>query len=681
MKLRTKKETVIDDFHGVKVADPYRWLEDPDSVETKDWTDEQNERTNQYLGNYHGRGIIKDNITKMMNYPKYSLPAKEGDYYYFHKNNGLQNQAVFYRAKSLDNNELETVIDPNTLSENGTAAITNITFNQNSTMLAYAISYNGSDWQDIKIRNLETGEDYPETLKWCKFSNIAWSKDHSGFFYNRYPNANAVLPGDESNYNKVYWHRIGSPQELDELIYEDLDQKELSFVPEISDDNRYLVLKVYNGTEPKSRIYYRSLESSDPFIPLIDDGENYYSFLGNEEDRFYVYTNHDAPKGRIISVDLNHPEKEKWQEIIPENDDTISVIKIINNKFVIASMHHAHDQLKIYDNKGSLQKELPLPKFITIIGLEGKKDDSEMFISYTSYLYPSKIMQYKFEDDQLNTVLGSNSRVEPTPFETKQIFYTSKDGTKIPMFITCKKGLELTGDNPVLLYGYGGYNISLTPVFSPAQMMWMEAGGVYAVANLRGGGEFGEAWHLDGILGKKQNVFDDFISAAEWLIENKYTSPKKLAIMGGSNGGLLVGTCINQRPDLFGAALCLVPVTDMLRFHRFTVGRFWTTEFGNAEENPDHFQFMYKYSPLHNVKPGVKYPATLITTADTDDRVVPLHAKKFAATLQEAQNGDNPILLRVEKNAGHGLGKPTSKIIEEQTDLYSFLFKELDLSL
>lgn len=681
MKLSTKKEPVIDDYHGVKVADPYRWLEDPDSLETKNWTDEQNERTNQYLGNYHGREIIKDNITKMMNYPKYSLPAKEGEYYYFHKNNGLQNQAVFYRSKSLDNSELETVIDPNKLSENGTAAITNITFNQNGTMLAYAISYNGSDWQDIKIKDLETGEDFPETLKWCKFSNIAWSKDHSGFFYNRYPNAKAVLPGDESNYNKVYWHGIGSPQEADELIYEDLDEKELSFVPEISDDNRYLILKVYNGTEPKSRIYYRSLESADPFIPLLNDGEDYYSFLGNEDDRFYIYTNNDASKGRIISVDLNHPEKEKWQEIIPENDDTISVIKVINNKFVIVSMHNAHDQLKIYDSKGSLLKELSLPEFITITGLEGKKDDSEMFISYTSYLYPSKIMQYKFEDDQLDTVLGSNSHLEPTPFETKQIFYTSKDGTKIPMFVTCKKGLELTGDNPVLLYGYGGYNISLTPTFSPSQMMWMEAGGVYAVANLRGGGEFGEAWHLDGILGKKQNVFDDFISAADWLIENKYTSPKKLAIMGGSNGGLLVGTCINQRPDLFGAALCLVPVTDMLRFHRFTVGRFWTTEFGNAEENPDHFQFMYKYSPLHNVKPGVKYPATLITTADTDDRVVPLHAKKFAATLQEAQNGDNPILLRVEKNAGHGLGKPTSKIIEEQTDLYSFLFKELDLPL
>ncbi|ASN04553.1 prolyl oligopeptidase family serine peptidase [Virgibacillus necropolis] len=681
MNLSTKKDAVTEDYHGVKVADPYRWLEEADSVNTREWTDEQNERTNQYLKNYPGRKTIKDNITKFMNYPKYSLPMREGEYYYFHKNNGLQNQGVFYRSKSLELNEPEVIIDPNTLSEEGTAAITNITFSQNSLMLAYAISYNGSDWQEVKIKNLVTGKEYPEVLKWCKFSNIAWNEDHSGFYYNRYPNPDSVLPGEESNYNKVYWHTIGTPQETDKLIYEDLNQREFSFVPEISDNNRYLLLKVYNGTEPKSRIYYRDIKSTGPFIPLINDGEDYYSFLGNEEDVFYIYTNYNAPKGRVVSVNLNQPEKKNWQVIIPESEDTISSLKMINNKFVIASMHNAYNQLKIYDDKGTLQKELPLPKFITITGLAGKKNDSELFISYTSYLCPFKIMRYKFEEDQLDAVLETNLHLQSNQFETKQVFYTSKDGTKIPMFITHKKGLELTKDNPVLLYGYGGYNISLTPTFSPSQMMWLEAGGVYVVANLRGGGEFGEKWHLDGILEKKQNVFNDFISAAEWLIENNYTNPKRLAIMGGSNGGLLVGTCINQRPDLFGAALCLVPVTDILRFHRFTVGRFWTTEFGNAEKDPDHFQFMYKYSPLHNVKSGVKYPPTLITTADTDDRVVPLHAKKFAATLQEVQTGDTPILLRVEKNAGHGLGKPTSKIIEEQTDLYTFLFKELEMSI
>lgn len=678
MKTITKKVNQIDNYHGVNVADPYRWLEDSDSIETQEWTAEQNQMTQQYLAGYPGREMVKENITNLINYTKYSLPQKEAEYYYYHKNDGLQNQAIFYRSRSLDpNGEKEIVIDPNTLSEEGTAAITNITFSQDGSMMAYAISYNGSDWQDFKIKDLKTGADFPELLKWCKFSNIAWAENHSGFFYNRYPDPHSILPGDESSYNRVYWHTVDSPQETDTLIYEDTGQKEFSFSPEISDDNRYLILKVYNGTEPISSIYYRDLKGSDKFIRLIDDRKAEYSFLGNTEKTFYIFTNNDAPKGKIIAVSLDQPGNKNWQEIIPENEDTLSYPKIINNKFIIASMHNASDQLKIYDANGNLEKALALPKFITITGLSGKKNSAEMFVSYTSYLYPSKIIRYCFDGDHLETVLDTDLDLQSEQFETKQVFYASKDGTEIPMFITHKKGLELTADNPVLLYGYGGYNISLTPSFSPAQMMWLKEGGIYAVPSLRGGGEFGEEWHLQGILEKKQNVFDDFIAAAEWLIVKKYTNPKKLAIMGGSNGGLLVGACITQRPDLFGAALCLVPVTDMLRFHRFTVGRFWTTEFGNAEENPDHFQFMYKYSPLHNVEDGVAYPPTLVTTADSDDRVVPLHAMKFAATLQESQAGENPILLRVEKNAGHGLGKPTSKIIEEQTDLYTFLFREL----
>ncbi|MFD1037519.1 prolyl oligopeptidase family protein [Virgibacillus byunsanensis] len=680
MKSVTKKELIVDNYHGLEVNDPHRWLEHPESVETKEWTEEQNKTTRDYLNNYPERNKIKEKITSLMNYTKYSLPQREGEYYYFHKNDGLQKQPIFCRTKTIDNlDEIEPVIDPNTISEEGTAAITNTSFSQDGSMLAYAISYNGSDWQEIRIKNLETGEVFPELIKWCKFSNIAWSEDNRGFFYNRYPDQQSASLQEESFFNSVYWHMVGTSQDEDILIHQDQKHKELSFLPQISDDNKYIVLKVYNGTEPKSRIYYRSLESNSGFIPLINDGEDYYSFIGNEGADFYIYTNNNAPKGRVISVNIKHPDKKNWKEIIPEKEDTFSTIKMLNNHFVVSFMKNACDQLKIYDSKGNLHKELSLPEFITITDIKGKKNNSEMFIGYTSYLYPSKIVKYDLDEDQLDLVMETMHDLESNQFETKQVFYPSKDGTKIPMFITHKKGLELNEDNPVLLYGYGGYNISLTPSFSPSQLMWLQAGGVYVVANLRGGGEFGEDWHLAGILEKKQNVFDDFISAAEWLIENKYTNSKKLAIMGGSNGGLLVGACITQRPELFGAALCLVPVTDMLRFHLFTVGRFWTTEFGNAEENPDHFKFMYEYSPLHNVKKGVKYPPTLITTADTDDRVVPLHAKKFTATLQEAQSGDNLVFLRVEKNAGHGLGKPTSKIIEEQTDLYTFLFKQFKM--
>ncbi|WP_312474256.1 prolyl oligopeptidase family serine peptidase [Neobacillus sp.] len=680
MEILTKKEDAVDNFHGVLVPDPYRWLEDSNSPESKQWTDEQNEKTKQYLNAFPERQKIKETLISLSNYPKYSLPQKEGDFFYYHLNTGLQKQPVFYRGKSLIPNELDIVINPNTLNEEGTAALTNITFSNDGSMMAYAISYNGSDWQDVKIKNLKTGLDYPEVLKWCKFCSIAWKDDNSGFYYDRYPNPITVAPEDESNYNRIFWHSIDSTQDDDNLIYEISDRKELSYTPQYSDDQRYLVLKVLNGTEPKSRIHYQDIENPGAFIPLINDGEAYYSFLGNEGSTFYLYTNNNAPKGRVIAVDLNKPNKENWKEIIPEQNDPISIVKIIHQHFVISYTHNAYNQLKIYDLNGIPQKNVSLPSFITINDISGKKSDSVMYIGYSSFLHPTKIVSYDFEKDQLIRIWENEFEFEANDYETTQVFYPSKDGTMIPMFLTHKKGLAMTGDNPVLLYGYGGYNVTLTPSFSASQRLWIQSGGIYAVANIRGGGEFGDEWHLAGILEKKQNSFDDFITAADWLIQKKYTSSQRLAIMGGSNGGLLVGACITQRPELFGAALCLVPVTDMLRFHHFTVGRFWTTEFGNAELNPSHFQFMYKYSPLHNVKEGTKYPPTLITTADTDDRVVPLHAMKFAATLQAAQEGDQPILLRVEKNAGHGHGKPTSKIIEEETDLYTFLFKALKIN-
>lgn len=682
MHFFSKQEPIVEKFHGVNVADPYRWLEEAETVETKEWIEAQNLRTRKFFDRYSDRKKLKDRLETLMNHPKHSIPQKHGDYYYFHKNDGLQNQPVFYRSKSFnflnDLGEVEVVIDPNKLDNNGTTAITNISFNQSGSMLTYGISYNGSDWQEFKIKNLKTLEDLPDILKWCKFSNIAWSEDGSGFFYNRFPRQNFF---DEENfYNSVYWHTVGTQQSEDMLIYEDRNNRELLFLPELSNDNKYLILRVYKGTEPKSKIFYRNVNSEGDFIRLINDGEDDYSFIGNDDETFYIYTNNSAPKGRLIAVDLKHPDRENWQTVIPETSNTIAMIKLKQDYFVVTYLQNAYHNLKLFDKKGNLKKEPSLPPYITITDIQGENVENELFIQYTSYLHPPKTVQYMPSDDHMEEYLEPDTPVLSNQFETKQVFYRSKNGTEIPMFITYKKGLKLDGNNPTLLFGYGGYNISLTPTFSPSQILWMENGGVYVVANLRGGGEFGEDWHLAGILEKKQNVFDDFIAAAEWLISNNYTNSQKLAIMGRSNGGLLVGACITQRPELFGAALCLVPVTDMLRFHLFTVGHFWTTELGNAEEDHEHFKFMYEYSPLHNVKDSVEYPPTLITTADTDDRVVPLHAKKFTAALQAAQSGDNPILLRIEKNAGHGLGKPTSKILEEQTDLLTFLISQLKLS-
>lgn len=681
MSIHTRKEKATDQFHGTTVSDPYRWLENPNSEETKQWVKQQNQHTKDYLAKYNEKSTIKKRLTELTDYPKYSLPTKEGDYYYFHYNDGLQNQPIFYRSKKLDGSEKEVVLNPNTMSDKGTAALTNLKFSQDGSKLAYGVSVDGSDWQTIQIKDLSTQKDYPEVIQWCKFSTIAWTDDEEGFYYDRYPAQLSASQTDSNFYNKVYYHRLGTSQMDDELVFEMPEEKELSFSPILSDDNRYLVLIVNNGTEPKAGIYYRELFSDAPFETLIKEGEDDYLFLGNEENTFYVYTNYNAPRGRVLSIDIFNPDKSQWKELIPEQEDTISFIDLIHHSFVVVTMHNAYEQLTIYDLSGTFVKKLNLPDYITITDIKGKKKGKSMFLSYTSFLYPTKTKHYDFENDQLETIFKNQNQPEVhSEYETKQVFYTSKDGTRVPMFITHKKGIELNNNHPVLLYGYGGYNVSRTPAYSPAHAFWLESGGIYVEANLRGGGEFGEKWHLDGILDKKQNVFDDFIAAAEWLIDNNYTKPERLAIMGGSNGGLLVGACITQRPDLFGAALCLVPVTDMLRFHKFTVGRFWTNEFGNAEKYPEHFKFMYKYSPLHNVKEGVAYPPTLVTTADTDDRVVPLHAYKFAATLQEKQTGENPILLRVEENAGHGLGKPTSKVIDEQTDLFTFLFQQLDVN-
>lgn len=670
MKIRT--DLIVDDFFGVKVADPYRWLEDETLNETIEWTNAQNLKTQSYLRETKHYNDVKEKLVDFYNYPKYVNPQKEGKYYYYYKNDGLQNQPVLYRTKNLNNGDLEIVLDPNRWSEKGTTAITALSFNKEGSLLAYAISNGGSDWQTIKIKNLETGKEFPESLKWCKFTSITWREDGQGFYYNRYPNE-----GD-NYHNQVYWHSVNTAQENDMLVYKDAQRKELSFSPSITDDDNYLLLTANNGTEPRNEILYKKIDSKDSFVTLIHGIDAYFYYLGSKGETLYFHTNYKAPKGRIISIDLERSNQENWKEVLPETDDAIRFIKLIGEKLIVCSMKNAFDTLKVYTVEGTFEEDIDINGYITVTGVTGNKENGEVFISYTSFLTPIKVVRYCFENREINQVFMSEEKFNMDEFETTQVLYPSKDGTKIPMYLTHKKGLMLTGEHPVLLYGYGGYAISMTPSFSPAQSMWIQSGGIYAVANIRGGGEYGEEWHRAAILENKQKSFDDFIYAAEWLIEKKYTNQRRIAIMGGSNGGMLVGACLTQRPELFGAALCLVPVTDMLRFQHFTVGHFWTTEFGNADLHEAHFRFMYKYSPLHNVEKGVQYPPILITTADTDNRVVPLHAKKFAATLQEGNEGENPILLRVEKDAGHGMGKPVSKMIEHDADLYTFLYEALE---
>lgn len=670
---------VVDNYHGTKVADPYRWLEDPEAAETHTWVEQENQLTHSFIDAIPARKLLQQRFTEIINYPKYGLPFRRGAHYFFSKNDGLQNQAVLYLQNSL-NDTPKVLIDPNKLSTDGTVALTGTTFTKDGTLLAYSLSSSGSDRQDIHIRNVDTGKDYDEVIKWCKFTSIAWTPDKAGFYYNRFPEPGTVSSEDENNFSRVYWHKLGTPQAADLLVYEDPQNKELFFSPIITEDGKHLFIYVTKGTDPESQIYYRDIDSQDKFTHLVDRFDASYQVIDTIGSTLYIQTDLGAPRGRVMAVDLKNPARNHWREVIPQQADVLSGVSVINDQFVVTYRKDAHDQLKIYNFDGSFIQDIELPTIGSVGGVSGQREDKEMFISFTSYVYPPTSFKYNFPTGKMDVFRAAEVKFDPTKYETKQIFYTSKDGTKVPMFITAKKGLTLDGSNPTLLYGYGGFNISLTPAFSTSLAVWLEHGGVYVVANLRGGDEYGEAWHKAGTLEKKQNVFDDFISAGEWLVANKYTSTSKLAIMGGSNGGLLVAACLLQRPDLFGAAICQVPVIDMLRYHKFTVGRYWVGEYGNAETNPEHFKFMYAYSPLHNVKKGTKYPSVLITTADTDDRVVPSHAKKFAATLQAAQGGDKPVLIRIETKAGHGAGKPISKIIDEQSDTYAFLFKALGVN-
>lgn len=672
--ITTRKDNVVDNFHGTEVADPYRWLEDADAPEVLEWVGEQNKVTSEFLDAIPQKEAIKDRLTQLWDYPKFSAPVKYGNYYFFWKNDGLQNQSVLYRQESLDS-EPELVVDPNKLSEDGTLALTSTTFTRDGSLMVYGRSQSGSDWEELKIKTIETKADFADTIRHTKFASVAWRSDKSGFFYNRFPDPSTVPPDETSFNGKVYWHSLNTDQSEDKLVYERPDYREMSFSPFATEDEKYLVMRVWVGTATQNRIYYRPMDSDGEFIRLLDEADARYDFIDNDGPVFFFNTDLDAPRGRIIAIDTNHPERENWKEILPEQSDVIDSVGVVNHKFVVSFLHNANHQVAIYSLDGQFERQIELPELGSVVQISGKRDDTEMFIGFTSFLRASTILRYNFTDGEVSVFRETELDFNPADYMTQQVFFASKDGTQVPMFLVHRKGINLNGQNPALLYAYGGFNISLTPAFSPARLAWLENGGVYALANIRGGGEFGESWHQGGMHGRKQNVFNDFIAAAEWLIENKYTNSSLLAIQGGSNGGLLVSACEVQRPDLYGAVICQVPVADMLRFHRFTVGRYWTSEYGNAENSPEEFKILYAYSPLHNVKPGVAYPPTLVLTADSDDRVVPLHAKKYFATLREAQQGDNPILLRIEMKAGHGHGKPTAKIIEEQSEIYAFLFK------
>jgi len=680
-----RKSDVVDDYHGTRVPDPYRWLEDPDSPESRAWIEAQNRLTAAYLAEIPARDTIRQRLTKLWNYPKYGAPFRKAGRYFFLKNDGLQNQSVLYKQASLEATP-ETLLDPNILSEDGTVALSTLAVSDNGRLLAYGTAASGSDWEEFRVRDVVTARDLPDHLKWIKFSGASWTKDGAGFFYSRYPEPTDKALTDVNRFQRLYYHRLGTDQAQDVLVYERPDQPDWGMNAEVTDDGRYAVLTVWLGTDRRNRVYYRDLK--DPRHPritgevvrLLDDFDASYAFVGNDGPVFYFLTDLDAPRKRVIAIDTRHPERGRWRELIPQGQDVLEGVHIIHDTFVANYMHDASSRLRLFALDGRMLKDLELPTLGSIGSISGERKDDEMFYAFTSFLYPTTIFRYDFKSGATSVFKAPTIDFDPSRYETKQVFYTSKDGTRVPMFITYKKGLTLDGSNPTYLYGYGGFNISLTPSFSVAMLVWLEMGGVYAVPNLRGGGEYGEEWHQGGMHEKKQNVFDDFIAAAEYLIAQRYTSPAKLAIAGGSNGGLLVGAAMTQRPELFGAALPAVGVMDMLRFHKFTIGWAWVTDYGSAD-SAAQFPYLYKYSPLHNIRAGTRYPATLVTTADHDDRVVPGHSFKFTATLQAAQAGPQPVLIEIETKAGHGAGKPTSKVIEEQADRLAFLVRNFGMTI
>jgi prolyl oligopeptidase len=677
---QTRRADQTDDYFGTKIADPYRWLEDDNSAETAAWVDAENKVTFGFLASIPARDRLRARLTELWNYERHGSPSREGPRYVFSKNDGLQNQAVIYKASTLAATP-EVLLDPNALSSDGTVALGGLAFSDDGRLMTYAIATSGSDWHEWRVREVDAARDLTDSVKWSKFSGAAWKKDGSGFYYARF---HAPKPGDElqgvNKNQKVFFHQVGTPQDADVLVYQRPDQPDWGFNPKVTDDGRFLLIYQSEGTERENRVFVQDLSKpGSTIVPFLDAFDASYEIVGNDGETFYVLTDKDASRGRLVSVALGAPTT-GWKTLVPEgpNRDVLGNVTMLGDRFVATWTIDAHEKLRAYGLDGALEREIGLPA-IGSVSFSAKRRHTEGFYSFTSYTYPTTVFRYDPVSGESTVFKRPTVKFSPEAYETTQVFYASKDGTKIPMFLTFKKGLPRSGQNPTLLYGYGGFNVSMTPGFSPANIAWLEMGGIYAVANLRGGGEYGKAWHDGGRLGTKQNVFDDFIAAAEYLIAEKYTSTPKLAISGGSNGGLLVGACMTQRPELFGAALPAVGVMDMLRFHKFTIGWAWKSDYGSSETK-EGFETLVEYSPLHNLKPGTRYPATLVTTADHDDRVVPAHSFKFAAALQAAQAGPAPVLIRIETKAGHGAGKPTTKLIAERADVFAFLVKTLAMN-
>ena len=672
---------LVEMLHGVEVPDPYRWLENIDSDQTQAWITAQNEVTFDYLAQIPNRENIQQRITELWDYEKFGTPVKRAGRYFFTYNDGLQNQSVLYWLEALEA-EPKVLLDPNQLSADGTVALTGFAVSEDGNLLAYGLSASGSDWQEWRVREVDTGRDREDYLQWVKFSGATWTHDQQGFFYSRYDEPEAGQTYKAANYyHKLFYHRLGTPQNEDILIYERADQKEWGFYGQVTEDGNFLIIWIWQGTHRENGIFYKDLRQGfeGEVVELLNTFDGRYSFIGNDGPLFYFLTDQNAPMSRVIAIDIEHPQPKNWRELIAERGDNLKGVQLLYDRFVADYLQDAHSRVEIFDKRGQPVRTLELPGLGSLTGLSGRQSDREVFYAFTGFTTPVTIYRYDMATGQ--SVLFRQPQVDfdPEAYITEQVFYPSRDGAKIPMFLTYKKGLKKEGQRPTFLYGYGGFNIALTPAFSVSNLVWMEMGGIFAQANLRGGDEYGRAWHEAGAKLNKQNVFDDFIAAAEWLIKNNYTSTPKLAIGGGSNGGLLVGACLTQRPELFGACTAAVGVLDMLRFHQFTIGRAWTSDYGSPDD-PEEFKALLAYSPYHNLKSGTSYPPTLLTTGDHDDRVFPAHTFKFAAAIQAAQAGPAPTLIRIETKAGHGLGKPTAKIIEELADRWAFLAKNLNVS-
>lgn len=673
----TKTTDQADDFFGTSVKDPYRWLENDMADDTKEWVQRQNKVTHEYLSKIPYREQIKNRLTELWNYEKFSAPFKEGKYTYFYKNNGLQNQSVLYRHK--DGQEPEVFLDPNKFSPDGTTSLSGISFTKDGSLAAYQISEGGSDWRKVIVLQTDTKKMLDDTLTDVKFTGLSW-QDNEGFYYSSYdkPTEGSQLSG-KTQVHKLYFHKLGTPQIQDKLIFGGEATPRRYVAGYVTENQQYLVISAANATYGNELYIQNLAEKNSPIVPVVTDFNNEHDVVFAENGKLYIRTNLNAPNRKLVVTDASTPTREHWKELIAEGKFPMEVATA-GGRFYVQYLKDAVSLVEEYDIEGKKINTIHLPGLGAASGFDGKRNENEVYYSYTSYVYPSTIFKYDLVTHKSTLYKKSQVTFNPEDYESRQVFYTSKDGTKIPMLVTCKKGMQLNGKNPLMLYAYGGFNVSLTPAFSVSNLVYMENGGVYAVANLRGGGEYGDAWHNAGTKLQKQNVFDDFIAAAEYLIKENFTSKDYLAISGGSNGGLLVGACMAQRPDLFRVCFPAVGVMDMLRYHKFTAGAGWAYDYGTADDNKEMFEYLYKYSPVHALRKGSCYPATLVTTADHDDRVVPAHSFKFAAALQAAQACKNPVLIRIETKAGHGAGKPTSKIIEEQADKWAFMLYNMGLS-